>query len=73
MCPLLESGRLEQAERLALLDVPTPIDIATLSQAFAVSERKLRKAFQKIRGLPPCRRLRLSRVSRTRRGVDVGR
>jgi len=69
MCPQLESGRLEQAERLALLDVQTPIDIATLSQAFAVSERKLRKAFQKIHGLPPCRRLRLSRVSLTRRAL----
>ena len=34
-----ESKRLEQAESLALLDVQTPIDIATLSQALAVSER----------------------------------
>jgi AraC-like DNA-binding protein len=51
-----ESKRLEQAESLALLDVQTPIDIATLSQALAVSERQLRKALQKIHGLPPCRR-----------------
>ena len=38
-----ESKRLEQAESLALLDVQTPSDIATLSQALAVSERKARR------------------------------
>jgi transcriptional regulator GlxA family with amidase domain len=45
---------------------------APLSQARAVSERKLRKALQKIYGLPPCRRLRLSKVSRARQPLMSG-
>jgi transcriptional regulator GlxA family with amidase domain len=57
----------EQAERLALASIQTPLDIPTLCRALAVSERTLRKAFQKIRGLPPCRRLRMLRLSGARR------
>src|SRR6267154_1150222 len=48
----------EQAERFALANIQTPFDIPTLCRTLAVNERTLRKAFQKIRGLPPCRRLR---------------
>jgi transcriptional regulator GlxA family with amidase domain len=57
----------EQAERLALANFQTPLDIPTLCRTLAVSERTLRKAFQKIRGLPPCRRLRMLRLSGARR------
>src|SRR5207248_3896786 len=59
----------EQAERLALANFQTPLDVPTLCRALAVSERTLRKAFQKIRGLPPCRRLRMLRLSGTRRAL----
>jgi len=57
----------EQAERLVLASIQTPLDIPTLCRALAVSERTLRKAFQKTRGLPPCRRLRMLRLSGARR------
>ena len=57
----------EQAETLALANFQTQLDIPTLCRALAVSERTLRKAFQKIRGLPPCRRLRMLRLSGARR------
>ena len=59
----------EQAERIALANFQTPLDIPTLCRALAVSERTLRKAFQKNRGLPPCRRLRMLRLSGARRGL----
>ena len=59
----------EQAEGLALANFQTPLDIQTLCRALAVSERTLRKAFQKIRGLPPCRRLRMLRLSGARRAL----
>src|SRR2546421_524296 len=59
----------EQAERLALANFQTPLDIPRLCRALAVSERTLRKAFQKTRGLPPCRRLRMLRLSGARRGL----
>jgi transcriptional regulator GlxA family with amidase domain len=57
----------ERAERLALANFQSPLDIATLCRALAVSERTLRKAFQKTRGLPPCRRLRMLRLLGARR------
>ncbi|WP_249790610.1 helix-turn-helix domain-containing protein [Bradyrhizobium sp. SRL28] len=63
----------EQAERLALANFQTPLDIPTLCQTLAVSERTLRKAFQKVRGLPPCRRLRMLRLSGARRGLLLAR
>jgi transcriptional regulator GlxA family with amidase domain len=59
----------EQAERIALANFQTPLDIPTLCRTLAVSERTLRKAFQKIRGLPPCRRLRMLRLSGARRAL----
>ena len=63
----------EQAERLSLANFQTPLDIPTLCSALAVSERTLRKAFQKIRGQPPCRRLRMLRLSEARRGLLLAR
>src|SRR5881275_635821 len=60
----------DHAERLALANFQTPLDVPTLCRALAVSERTLRKAFQKIRGLPPCRRLRMLRLSGARRALQ---
>lgn len=57
------------AERLALADLQTSLDIAALCRALAVSERTLRKAFQKVHKLPPCRRLRWLRLSHARRAL----
>jgi transcriptional regulator GlxA family with amidase domain len=59
----------EQAENLALVDVDEPLHISALCRALAVSERTLRKAFHKVRGLPPCRHLRMLRLSRARRAL----
>jgi transcriptional regulator GlxA family with amidase domain len=63
----------EQAERLALTNVQTPLEISTLCRALAVSERTLRKAFQKIRSSPPCRSLRMLRLSEARRALLAAR
>ena len=59
----------EQAENLALADVDEPLHISAICRVLAVSERTLRKAFHKVRGLPPCRHLRLLRLSRARRAL----
>jgi AraC-like DNA-binding protein len=59
----------EQAERLALAHIDEPLHISTLCRTLEVSERTLRKAFHKIRGLPPCRQLRLIRLSEARRAL----
>src|ERR1700730_2259282 len=59
----------EEAERLALADVDEPLHISALCRALAVSERTLRKAFHKIHGLPPCRLLRMLRLSQARRAL----
>jgi len=59
----------EQAENLALADVDEPLHIFALCRTLAVSERTLRKAFHKVRGLPPCRHLRMLRLSRARRAL----
>jgi transcriptional regulator GlxA family with amidase domain len=59
----------EQAERLALAHLDEPLHISTLCRTLEVSERTLRKAFHKIRGLPPCRQLRLIRLSEARRAL----
>ena len=56
----------EQAEALALSGPEGPRQISALCRALAVSERTLRKAFHKVHGEPPCRHLRLSRLSRAR-------
>jgi AraC-like DNA-binding protein len=59
----------EQAERLALAHIDEPLHISTLCRTLEISERTLRKAFRKIHGLPPCRRLRRLRLSEARRAL----
>jgi AraC-like DNA-binding protein len=59
----------EQAENLALADVDEPLHISALCRTLAVSARTLRKAFHRVRGLPPCRHLRMIRLSRARRAL----
>jgi AraC-like DNA-binding protein len=59
----------EQAERLALAHIDEPLHISTLCRTLEISERTLRKAFHKIHGLPPCRRLRMLRLSEARRAL----
>jgi transcriptional regulator GlxA family with amidase domain len=59
----------EQAESLALADGDEPLHISAICCVLAVSERTLRKAFHKVRGLPPCRHLRMLRLSRARRAL----
>jgi transcriptional regulator GlxA family with amidase domain len=59
----------EQAEILALADVDEPLHISALCAALSVSERTLRKAFHRIHGLPPCRHLRMLRLSQARRAL----
>jgi transcriptional regulator GlxA family with amidase domain len=56
----------EEAENLALAEVDEPLHISALCVALAVSERTLRKAFHKAHGLPPCRHLRMLRLSQAR-------
>jgi transcriptional regulator GlxA family with amidase domain len=65
--PADRSRRLvDQAESIVLANVQAPVEIAALCQTLAVSERTLRKAFQKVHRLPPCRRLRWLRLSHAR-------
>jgi transcriptional regulator GlxA family with amidase domain len=59
----------EQAKKLALVDMDEPLHVSALCRALAVSERTLRKGFHKIHGLPPCRHLRMLRLSRARRAL----
>jgi transcriptional regulator GlxA family with amidase domain len=61
------SDLVEQAERLALAHLDEPLPISALCRILEVSERTLRKAFQKIHGRPPCRHLRTLRLSQARR------
>jgi transcriptional regulator GlxA family with amidase domain len=59
----------EQAENLALADPDEPIHISALCRTLMISERTLRKAFHRICGLPPCRHLRILRLSHARRAL----
>jgi len=59
----------EHAETWALADLDQPLHISTLCRALAVSERTLRKAFHKTHGVPPCRHLRMLRLSQARRAL----
>jgi AraC-like DNA-binding protein len=59
----------EHAEALALADLDEPLHVSALCSALAVSERTLRKAFHKTHGLPPCRHLRMLRLSQARRAL----
>jgi AraC-like DNA-binding protein len=61
----------DEAEQLTLSDVNEPLHISALCLALAVSERTLRKAFHAIHGLPPCRHLRILRLSRARRALQA--
>src|SRR5712672_481710 len=63
------SDLVEQAERLALAHLDEPQHISVLCRTLEVSERTLRKAFHRIRGLPPCRHLRMLRLSQARRAL----
>ena len=56
----------EQVERVALAHIEEPLPISTLCHAFEISARTLRKAFHEAYGLPPCRRLRMLRLSAAR-------
>ena len=60
---------IERAEKLALADVDEPLHISALCGALAVSERTLRKAFHRTYGVPPCRHLRMLRLSQARRAL----
>ena len=57
---------IKQAEALVLADLDAPLHISALCRALAVSERALRKAFHKTHGVPPCRQLRMLRLSHAR-------
>lgn len=59
----------ERAEHLALADIDHPLHISALCLALDVSQRTLRKAFHKICGLPPCRRLRMLRLDQARQAL----
>jgi len=59
----------EHAEKLALADLNEPLHISALCRALAVSERTLRKAFHTTHGIPPCRYLRMLRLSQARRAL----
>jgi AraC-like DNA-binding protein len=61
------SDLVEKAEKLALAEIDEPLQISAVCRALAVSQRTLRKAFRATYGLPPCRRLRLLRLSEARR------
>ncbi len=59
----------ERAEVLVLAEVDQPLPISALCAALSVSECRLRKAFRRVRGLPPCRHLRMLRLSQARRAL----
>jgi transcriptional regulator GlxA family with amidase domain len=64
-----QSDLVKRAEQLTLADLDQPLHISALCRALAVSERTLRKAFLGTYGVPPCRHLRLLRLSHARRAL----
>jgi len=62
-CDLVEQA---EALALALADLGVPLHISALCRVLAVSQRTLRKAFHKNHGAPPCRQLRMLRLSHAR-------
>jgi transcriptional regulator GlxA family with amidase domain len=64
-----QSDLVKRAEQLTLADLDQPLHISALCRALAVSERTLRKAFLGKHGVPPCRHLRLLRLSHARRAL----
>lgn len=63
------SRLVQQAEALALASVDEPLHVSALCHAIGVSERTLRKAFHRVHGVPPCRHLRMLRLSNARRAL----
>jgi AraC-like DNA-binding protein len=63
------SRLVQQVETLALASVDEPLHVSALCQAVGVSERTLRKAFHRVHGVPPCRHLRMLRLSNARRAL----
>ena len=61
--------RVEHAERLVLAGLQAPVKIAALCRELAISERVLRDAFYRVRGLPPYRCLQMLRLSEVRRAL----
>jgi AraC-like DNA-binding protein len=73
--PVSRPGRssrdlVRRAEMLALAEFDKPLLISDLCRALAVSQRTLRKAFNKTYGRPPCRHLRMLRLSEVRRALS---
>jgi transcriptional regulator GlxA family with amidase domain len=64
------SRLVQQAEALALASVDEPLHVSALCYIIGVSERTLRKAFHRVHGIPPCRHLRMLRLSRARRALS---
>ena len=60
----------QRAEMLAFADLDKPLHVAALSSTLGVSERTLRKAFNNTYGVPPCRHLRMLRLSQVRRALS---
>ena len=60
------SRLVQKAEALALASVDEVLHVSALCQVLGVSERTLRKAFLRVHGIPPCRRLRMLRLSNAR-------
>jgi transcriptional regulator GlxA family with amidase domain len=63
------SRLVQQAEALALASVDEPLHVSALCHVIGVSERTLRKAFHRVHGVPPCRHLRMLRLSNARRAL----
>jgi transcriptional regulator GlxA family with amidase domain len=63
------SRLVQQAEALALANVDEPLHVSGLCHIIGVSERTLRKAFHRVHGIPPCRHLRMLRLSKARRAL----
>jgi hypothetical protein len=61
------SRLVQRAEALALASVDEPLHVSALCSIIGVSERALRKAFHRVHGTPPCRHLRMLRLSNARR------
>jgi transcriptional regulator GlxA family with amidase domain len=59
----------QQVEALALASVDEPLHVSALCHVIGVSERTLRKAFHRVYGVPPCRHLRMLRLSNARRAL----
>jgi AraC-like DNA-binding protein len=59
----------QQAEALALASSGEPLHVSALCQVIGISERTLRKAFHRVHGIPPCRHLRMLRLSNARRAL----